>query len=1095
VCLVCAAALFAQKPAPKAATAAGPAPAPASATTPASPKNPQNASAVAEKYSKEAVVLERIRARFRYENDGTGDEVDYIRVRIQGQSAIRGWGQLVFSYNSSTDKIHLDFLRVHKPDGRVVTAGPDAIHDLSSPVERVAPVYTAMRQLHVTVPDLGIGDTLEYQITTRTIHPLVPGQFFLEWNFPKKTITLNDTLDVNVPAGRQIKLKTSNGAAAPRIEKQGDRRIYHWHYVLTQRPDDSVDKNGKKKKKKKPAKFPDVAISTFDSWAQVGTWYAGLERPRAAVTDAVRAEAATLVKGQTTDLGKVRAIYRYVSENIRYVSLSFGLGQYQPHPAAEVIANQYGDCKDKATLFQSLLAAEGISSYPALINAEGHVDPGVPSPGQFDHLINVVQVDGKTYWGDTTPGVAPFGTLLSSLRDKWALVIPPAKTPALERTPQDPPSMPVQVFSTDGKINSLGGLAGNFSITATGDLAVVLRSSLDRLSQNNWQQMTKGLIHGLFSKNSKPGDGHFSDPGDLSKPMVFQATFTEPDMVDLTQQETSLALPNGGVDLNDIDRPDKGSTDPLKLGTIHDETLRWKIELPPQLTASLPVPVHLSRDYAQYDATYSLSGRTLVAVRHVVLRKSKLPPARYDDYKAFYSAVTADEQQTISLTNSAPGLGAIPKGMSADDIVQAAFNAERVGNYSEAVRLFSQVAKEHPDRRNIWGQLGYAELGARQYQKAVTGFQKQIAANAYAPYAYFYLGNTYQMLGRYDAAIRAYKKQIQINPLHKYAHENLGNVYLLQKKYALAESEFESATKLDPKNVQLYVGLGDAQLGLNKDAAALQSFQKVLARSPGPLVWNNIAYVLSEHRAHLDMALQLSENSIRATEAQLNGISLDTIGKAQAGQVSTITSYWDTMGWILFQQGRTKMAAEYIQAAWMMEDSATIGDHMGQIYEKEKHRSDATRAFVLALLCPNPPAGTRARLAALVGKKKVDAEIDSVRGGLAARRTVKLPNAHHLDGSAQFWILLSPGSKASRSKATAARVEDVKFISGDDALHGLGAALRKARFPYSFPPGEQTKLALRGVLSCKAAARSCSFVPFSDDETVRRTLASGSDQQ
>ena len=41
------------------------------------------------------------------------------------------------------------------------------------------------------------------------------------------------------------------------------------------------------------------------------------------------------------------ALYNYVAQNIRYVSLSFGLGRFQPHSAADVFKNQYGDCKDK----------------------------------------------------------------------------------------------------------------------------------------------------------------------------------------------------------------------------------------------------------------------------------------------------------------------------------------------------------------------------------------------------------------------------------------------------------------------------------------------------------------------------------------------------------------------------------------------------------------------------------------------------------------------------------------------------------------------------------------------------------------------------
>jgi transglutaminase-like putative cysteine protease len=68
--------------------------------------------------------------------------------------------------------------------------------------------------------------------------------------------------------------------------------------------------------------------------------------------------------------------------------------------------SDYGDCKDKHTLFAALLAAEGIKAYPVLIRAEGdtdNVDPDVPSPMQFSHVITAVPQDKGYLFLDTTP--------------------------------------------------------------------------------------------------------------------------------------------------------------------------------------------------------------------------------------------------------------------------------------------------------------------------------------------------------------------------------------------------------------------------------------------------------------------------------------------------------------------------------------------------------------------------------------------------------------------------------------------------------------------------------------------------------------------
>lgn len=1074
-------------------------------------------------YSKQSAVIEQSKIDFRFENDGSGQEVQYARIRIQNQQALQSWGQLIFTYTSASDKVHVDFVRVHKPDGHVVTAGPDAVQDLNSPVEQVAPVYTDIRQIHITVPDLSVGDTLEYQLRTDTVHSLVPGQFFMSWNSSKQVIALDDSFQVDVPRLRELHVKTANGIANPEIHDQGDRRIYTWHSSLTKLPDESSSSD-QKKKKKKPQEFPDVQISTFTNWEQVGDWYSSIEKSRAAVTDAIQAKAAELVRSQTTDLAKVKAIYDYVSKNIRYVSLSFGVGRYQPHAAADVLANQYGDCKDKGALFDALLAAEHIESYPVLINSGRKIDPDIPSPSQFDHLINIVVLNGKNYWADTTPGVAPFDFILPQLWDKQALAIPPDAKPSLVRTPENPPFMPVEIVNIDGKIDSFGRLQGKFSFSVTGETAVIFRTALRLVPQAYWSKISDKVVSSLIGSEAKVSDFHFDDPAALDQPVKYEAQFSDPNFLDLSKKDAALALPSTGIDLPLVAEPYKDDTDPIKFNFIGDETVSWKIQLPAQLTAALPLPVHMTRDYADYQSNYTAAGDGVTIERHFLLRKAEIPSARFDDFQSFRNTVTDDEKQTITFSNSSPTNGAVPSGMSADDLYQTALDAEKTGNWMQAAQFYAATAAKDPDRENVWNALGNAYNILRAYNQAIPALEKAIAKNPFDPYAYNNLGQAYRGLGRYDDATKEYQKQIEINPLDQYAHANLAGVYQMQKKYDLAQKEYQTALKIAPNNVGLNIGLGHADLGLHQDDAALEAFQKALEKLPSPVTWNDVAYFLADNGSHLDLAEQYSRNSIRTVEAQLDAASLDTVGPVQAGLVASLSAFWDTMGWIKFKQGDMKAAEAYIHAAWMLEDAADVGDHLGQIYEKEGRRSDAIHAYALALDCLPPLPETRTRLASLVGDAKVDAEKDSARPDLSARRSLKLPNPQKIDATAEYWILLSPGSQpnsstveaakfiaiddnyekpatansaAAKSSAGNSQVDAAKSNGAPDAklqatLAAYATSLRAAKFPYFFPAGEVTKIVLRGVLACSNITHSCTFTPFPADQTYRTTLASSS---
>src|SRR5205085_9234891 len=279
------------------------------------------------------------------------------------------------------------------------------------------------------VTGLRPGEVLEYDMVTGSHTPLAAGQSWGEYAFDKSNIELDESLDVDVPAGRTLKLKCKPGMD-PKITEAGGRRIYHWESKHLERDDDRDAKEKEKKKKKRRAdeERPDIQLTTFESWEQLGRWYANLEKDRRMPTPEVRTKAEELTKGLNTDLERTEALYDYVAKNFRYVSLSLGLGRYQPHSAADVLKDQYGDCKDKHTLLASLLQAEGLHASSVLINSTRKLDPDVPSPSQFDHVITMLPLAGQEVWMDTTAEVAPFRLLAYTLRKKQALVIPPASS-------------------------------------------------------------------------------------------------------------------------------------------------------------------------------------------------------------------------------------------------------------------------------------------------------------------------------------------------------------------------------------------------------------------------------------------------------------------------------------------------------------------------------------------------------------------------------------------------------------------------------------------------------------------------------------------
>lgn len=154
-----------------------------------------------------------------------------------------------------------------------------------------------------------------------------------------------------------------------------------------------------------PPPAPPNALSPLSPQA-TASWYLGLTAGRTEPTPAIEAEAAALTAGQNGEAAKIAALAQFVQQKIRYAAVEFGIGDYQPHAAAAVLANGYGDCKDKATLLIALLRTVGVQADYVLLNAQrGVVPSGYASPGSFDHVIVAIR------W----PAAAPAGGLYAWL--------------------------------------------------------------------------------------------------------------------------------------------------------------------------------------------------------------------------------------------------------------------------------------------------------------------------------------------------------------------------------------------------------------------------------------------------------------------------------------------------------------------------------------------------------------------------------------------------------------------------------------------------------------------------------------------------------
>ena len=112
--------------------------------------------------------------------------------------------------------------------------------------------------------------------------------------------------------------------------------------------------------------LPIIVGSTFHTWDDFRKWYAEAVRGFTEPDDEVRRMAAELTKGKTTREQKLRALFEFVADDIRYVNYVSG-EWWLPNRPQQLLARREGDCDDKAMLLITLLRAVGIEAQEVMV--------------------------------------------------------------------------------------------------------------------------------------------------------------------------------------------------------------------------------------------------------------------------------------------------------------------------------------------------------------------------------------------------------------------------------------------------------------------------------------------------------------------------------------------------------------------------------------------------------------------------------------------------------------------------------------------------------------------------------------------------------
>jgi hypothetical protein len=169
---------------------------------------PQAAQASFASYSQEAYVIEQHSVKLSINRDGTGNEEEHARLHIQSEAGLQRYGVLVFPFASANSSVEVLSMQVLKANGTVISTPLTSVEDIPAEITRTAPFYSDLREKHVPVKGLAVGDTIDFRIRQQTHTPVIPGQFWYAYNFSKTDVVLDDAVDISVPVDMYLKVKS-----------------------------------------------------------------------------------------------------------------------------------------------------------------------------------------------------------------------------------------------------------------------------------------------------------------------------------------------------------------------------------------------------------------------------------------------------------------------------------------------------------------------------------------------------------------------------------------------------------------------------------------------------------------------------------------------------------------------------------------------------------------------------------------------------------------------------------------------------------------------------------------------------------------------
>ncbi len=358
----------------------------------------------------------------------------HAAVKIVKEKGKEEWGEIALEYDSTYERVELEFARTITPEGRVVYAGKENIRDVSKYLN--FPLYSNVRVRIISMPEVSKNCVVEYRARFYRSSLVNGKDFSLIYNVQENYPVQKASLKLEVPETKPVSFKIIHPEYLPEhMTLEPKKSIQNGKLCFTWEMENIPQFLPEAEMVASSLVNPALVISTFTSWDEIFQWWNALISEKLTLTPMMKVKVKELIAGIENERDRARKIYEFCAQQIRYVAVEYGKGGYEPHTAEDVFLNKYGDCKDQAILLVALLKSVGIEAYPVLIPTEEAYNLVEDFPClYFNHAIACVKIKDSFIFMDPTASTVSFGDLPLADQGRSVLICTKEK-PLIVNTP------------------------------------------------------------------------------------------------------------------------------------------------------------------------------------------------------------------------------------------------------------------------------------------------------------------------------------------------------------------------------------------------------------------------------------------------------------------------------------------------------------------------------------------------------------------------------------------------------------------------------------------------------------------------------------